>query len=488
VDANLTFNSLWYFLFLPLVFLIFNYVPDRFRWLVLLVASYGFYATFKAPQLLVVLALVTVISYGCGIQLGRITNRSHRTLIVWMGAAACVLILAVMKGLPLILASGAGRDSSFGYLLISVGVSFYTLQAISYLADNYLEIQEPERHLGYHALYLSFFPKLLQGPIERAGDLLPQLKRKYEFSYNTVRAGMLLFAWGLFKKVVVADRLALFVNPIYDDVHSFAGIPLLAATYFYAIQIYCDFSGYTDMALGTARLFNIGLTQNFYTPYFATSVADFWRRWHISFSRWLLDYVFKPLQLAFRGRKNWGTSFALVVTFLVSGIWHGSTWGFVIWGLLHGLYLAASVFYRPLQKRIHNILRLEGTAVAKLWQMIVTFHLVTFAWIFFRSNTLFDAYYVLSAIPKDLPKLLDFRYVQIQFRGLGLEQADLILCVVFVLIVFVMDILEVRIGTIWSKLLDKPLWIRWTVYYALIVLIIFFAPYSTAKNFIYLQF
>lgn len=451
-------------------------------------ASYCFYATFKAPQLLVVLALVTLISFGAAIQMGRIMNRNHRRLIFWMGAAVCVLILAMMKGLPLILASVAGRDSSFGPLLISVGVSFYTLQAISYLVDNYLEIQEPERHLGYHALYLAFFPKLLQGPIERVGDLLPQLKKTYEFNYNTVRSGMLLFAWGLFKKVVVADRLALLINPIYDDVHSFAGIPLLVATYFYAIQIYCDFSGYTDMALGTARLFNIELTQNFNAPYFATSVADFWRRWHISFSRWLLDYMFKPLQIAFRHWKNFGTSFALVVTFLVSGIWHGSTRGFVIWGLLHGIYLAASIFYRPLSKRIHSLLRIDGTNVLKLWQMIVTFHLVTFAWIFFRSNTISDACYIVSAISKDLPKLLDYTYVRIQFRGLGLDEADLILCLVFVLIVFVVNVLEMNIGTIWSKLLDKSLWIRWTVYYAMILLIIFFAPYSTAKNFIYLQF
>jgi D-alanyl-lipoteichoic acid acyltransferase DltB (MBOAT superfamily) len=207
---------------------------------------------------------------------------------------------------------------------------------------------------------------------------------------------MLLFTWGLFKKVVIADRLAIFVDTVYNDVHAFTGIPLLLATYAYAFQIYMDFSGYTDMALGSAQLFNINLTQNFNSPYLATSIVDFWRRWHITFSRWILDYIFKPLQMHCRSWKNWGTVTAIIVTFLVSGIWHGASWGFVIWGGLHGLYMACSIFYKPFKKKLHKALGVEETKLLKFWQIFVTFNLVCFAWVFFRAKDLSDAYYIIA--------------------------------------------------------------------------------------------
>jgi alginate O-acetyltransferase complex protein AlgI len=257
-------------------------------------------------------------------------------------------------------------------------------------------MQEPERHFGYFTLYLAFFPKLLQGPIERAGDLLPQLRGAGRFDQDNFRAGLLQFGWGMFKKAVIADRLALYANEVYGDPHAFTGLPLLIATYIYAFQIYYDFSGYTDMALGTARMLNVRLTRNFNAPYLARSLADFWRRWHISFSRWILDYLFKPLQMRLRDWKSAGTASALLVTFVLSGIWHGASWGFVIWGALHGLYLGASVFYKPLQKRIYRRLGLEKSKAQLLWQTAVTFNLVCFAWIFFRAASVSDAFYVAS--------------------------------------------------------------------------------------------
>lgn len=483
----MTFNSLFYFCFLPLVYLVYYFTVDRYRWLILLIASYSFYATFKAPQLLLVLALVTGISYTCGNRLGRTADERARKRIFWSGTAACVLILAVMKYLPPFLTS-AVAGSPYANLLISIGVSYFTLQAVSYLVDIYLEIQEPEQHLGYHALALAFFPKLLQGPIERAGDLLPQLKKPYEFDYDAMRSGMLLFGWGLFKKVVIADRLAQFVNPVYNDVHSYSGVTFLVIVYFYAIQLYCDFSGYTDMALGTARLFNIELTQNFKSPYLATSIADFWRRWHISFSRWILDYIFKPLQFAWRDHKSAGSALALVITFLASGIWHGSTWGFVVWGLLHGLYLATSVFYKPLQKKIHKTLGIEKTRFLEWWQTLVTFNLVCFAWIFFRSATVADSWYIISSIVRDIEHIVDVRYIRLQFRGLGLDNTDLFLSLFFISTVVIVNLLEVRKGDLWSRLLLQPAWVRWPIYYLITFSIVYFAPYNTAKNFIYMQF
>jgi len=393
------FNSLRYFLFLPVVYLVFCLAGDRARWGVLLGASLLFYASLQMRSLLVVLLLVGVITYSFGIWLDLVQEDRFKRALLGCGIAANLLILATVKLWPLLSErlKGAAQVKPVT-TFVAIGVSYYVFQAISYLVDIYLEMETPERHAGYFALYLAFFPKLLQGPIERAGDLIPQLKTKYEFNYENMRLGTLLFAWGLFKKVVIADRLNLYVNPVYNDVHAFTGLPLLLATYAYAFQIYLDFSGYTDMALGSARLFNINLTQNFNSPYLATSVADFWRRWHISFSRWILDYLFKPLQMQWRARKNWGTAAALVVAFLVSGLWHGVSWGFLIWGGLHGFFMACSVFYRPYQKKLHKALGLEKTKLLRVWQVFVTFNLVSFTWIFFRANSLSDALHVCAQI------------------------------------------------------------------------------------------
>jgi alginate O-acetyltransferase complex protein AlgI len=395
----MAFNSFPYFLFLPAVYLLFYFTPDRWRWLVLLVGSYGFYASLKAPYLLAVLVTVTVASYACGFRIAAARDEETRRRWLWLGTALCLALLALLKYFPF-LASHVAGGSALSSTIISIGVSYFTFQAISYLADIYLEMEEPEPHLGRYALYLAFFPKLLQGPIERAGDLLPQFRQSYRFDYDQVRSGLLLFGWGFFKKVVLADRLALYADQVYNNIHDYSGVTLLIGTYAYALQIYFDFSGYTDMARGTGRMFGIDLTENFRTPYLATSIADFWRRWHISFSRWILDYIFKPLQLGWRNRGQSGTAAALIVTFLVSGIWHGATWGFVLWGLLHGFYLAASTFYRPYQKKLYKTLGVEKSPWLKWWQVFVTFHLVTFAWVFFRANTLADAFYVIGNVAR----------------------------------------------------------------------------------------
>src|SRR6185369_6842580 len=289
------FNSLTYFLFLPAAYLVFYLAGERARWFILLAASLLFYAALNVPYLLAVLTLVAITTYCFGIWLDRSDTSKARRFLLWSGITINVLILIAMKYLPFLsenlqtLSALLSLDTQIQPVkaFVAIGVSYYVFQAISYLIDIYLEVEKPERHFGYFALYLAFFPKLLQGPIERSGDLIPQLKEKYEFNYGNMRFGLLLFTWGLFKKVVIADRLGIFVDTAYNDVHAVSGLSLLLATYAYAFQIYTDFSGYTDMALGSARLFNITLTQNFNSPYLATSVADFWRRWHITFSRWI---------------------------------------------------------------------------------------------------------------------------------------------------------------------------------------------------------
>jgi alginate O-acetyltransferase complex protein AlgI len=457
------FNSLYYFLFLPVVYLVFYATADRWRWLVLLVASYGFYASLQAPYLLAELLTVTCVSYVCGIRMAQCQDDVIRRRWLWTGCFACLAALVLLKYLP-VLELGAfsifGLSSASSKVLISIGVSYYSFQAISYLVDVYWEQEVPEPHFGRFALYLAFFPKLLQGPIERADDLLPQLKQPYRFDYDAMRSGMLTFFWGLFKKVVIADRIGFIVNAVYGDVHSFTGVTLILATYLYALQIYFDFSGYTDMALGTARMFNISLTQNFNSPYMATSIADFWRRWHITFSRWILDYIFKPLQMYWRNGKNWGTAAALIVTFLASGLWHGASWGFVVWGLLHGTYLAVSIFYKPLQKKLHKKLGLEKTKILRMWQTAVTFNLVSFAWIFFRANSISDAMYVVTHL---------FSGSDAQATSVLLTSGKISLCILIMSLLAVASIsAAMKYTNIKETFFSKPIWFRWSIYYGLV--------------------
>lgn len=483
----MTFTSLSFALFLPLVYLCFRVTHDRFRWLVLLVASYGFYASFQAPQLLVALGVVTALSYLCGVHLGRSSEGKRRSAIFWLGTSGCLLVLVLVKYLPPLLFRGAEGESSS--LLLSLGVSYFCFQAISYLADVYLEVQEPEQHLGVHALSLAFFPKLLQGPIERAGKLLPQLKMPFSYDYDMARSGLLLFGWGLFRKVVVADRLALYVDQVYNDVHAYSGLPLLLATYAYALQIYFDFAGYTDMARGTARLFGIELTQNFNSPYLATSIADFWRRWHISFSRWILDYIFNPLQLWWRDHGKAGTAVALMVTFLVSGGWHGARLGFLVWGGLHGLYLAASTYYRPYQKRLHKRFGVEKSRWLKVWQVVVTFNMVSFAWIFFRAPDLESAFYLVknlghlehSPLAPVHPGVVGFVERNVLLNG-GLANLDLIALIGLTLTM--VSLVPTHLG---SAFFEKPVWVRWPLYYTLILCIAFLGVHQHS-SFIYAKF
>lgn len=465
------FNSPHYFLFLPTVWLIFYWSPDRWRWLVLLAASLGFYAAFKAPYLLAVLVGVTLLSWCCGKGLAAIPEGRRRTWFFWGGVGGNVAILAVLKVVPVL----QGEPS----LWVSIGVSYFVFQAISYLTDINLELIEPEKHYGRLLLSLAFFPKLLQGPIERSGELLPQLKQPYVFDYDNMRSGLLLFAWGLFKKVVIADRLALYVNAVYGDVHAFTGLPLLLATYFYALQIYFDFSGYTDMALGTARLFNIRLTQNFNSPYLATSIADFWRRWHISFSRWILDYIFKPLQLVWRSRGNAGTALALLVTFVACGLWHGISWGFVMWGLLHGSYMVAEIYWRPYQKRLHKVLGVEKPWLSKIWKMFITFNLVSFAWIFFRARSISDAIYIITNV---FDGLADVEKFLVKTNG----RLNLV-----ILFVVGLAIMTSSLSIKNHKLLgycQRYKAVRYIIYNLLVLSIIFLSVNTNEAVFLYFQF
>jgi alginate O-acetyltransferase complex protein AlgI len=502
-QKNMLFNSFQFFLFFTTVFFCFYFARDNNRWVVLLVASIVFYSAVNSTYLILVIALVTLIGYFFGRWIDRSASEQHKKWVYWSGVLILLSLLIYLRYTPFLVTEfnallkllSLNTGLVVPPLLLSIGVSFYIFQVISYLTDIRLGIQVPEHHFGYFALYVSFFPKILQGPIERAEKLLPQLHTPYVFDYEKTRSGLLQFTWGLFKKIVIADRLALFVSEVFDHATLYSGISLILATFYFAIQIYCDFSGYTDMALGCARIFNIELTNNFNRPYFATSIAEFWRRWHISFSRWIFDYIFKPVQMFIRRMGVLGNMIALLITFLVCGIWHGPKWGYIVWGIIHGIYLALHVVYNPLQKKILNKLGLEKSIIIRGLQMSTTFSLVCFAWIFFRADTISDAFYIishlltglgtyLSAFISSLPAIGQNRVI---LNPILLNQSPMDqIILLFGLLVLIVGEIPSSSNWIGIILKEKPL-LRWC-FYVMAAMCILFLGTSGKQPFMYFKF
>ncbi|MCB0163994.1 MAG: MBOAT family protein [Anaerolineae bacterium] len=391
------FNSLEFLLFFPLVMGLYLACPDRYRWVLLLAASYYFYAAWKAEYVLLLVA-ATLIAYGAALQMARTERRSVRLTLLLISVLSNLAILLVFKyfnffsdSLRAVLAqANIFYDNPLFEVLLPVGISFYTFQIIGYSIDVYRGRLEPERHLGYFALFIAFFPQLVAGPIERAAHMLPQFRQRFELDAARLTGGLQLVLWGLFKKVVIADRLGLYVDAVYNQPTTYAGWPILVATFFFAFQIYCDFSGYTDIALGLARMMGFNLMQNFKQPYFATSPVDFWRRWHISLSTWFRDYLYIPLGGNRVAVGRWYVN--LFIVFLVSGLWHGASWTFVIWGGLHGLYVIAEVATQrartTLAKRL-GLNRWPGLVTAG--SRFFTFALICLTWLFFRANSVEEA-------------------------------------------------------------------------------------------------
>ena len=326
------FNSMAYAIFLPLVFIIYWCIPSKYRWILLLGASYYFYMSWN-PKYVVIIAFTTAVSYLCALALEKVSSQPLRKIIVFIALMLCLGVLFIFKYYNFTLKTIShfiSFEPKYLDFLLPVGISFYTFQTLSYVIDVYRKEIKAEKHFGIYATFVSFFPQLVAGPIERSGNLLPQIKEKHVFDIEKARYGIWLIVWGVFKKVIVADNLAVFVDQVYGDVYSYSGFSLVLATLFFTFQIYCDFSGYSDIARGSANLFGIELMENFKSPYFSESVKDFWSRWHISLSSWFRDYLYIPM-----GGNRVGTirnCFNVLVTFLVSGLWHGASWNFVIWG------------------------------------------------------------------------------------------------------------------------------------------------------------
>ena len=388
----MSFVSLVFFLFLVVVILVHYLLPHRFRYLFLLAASYLFYG-FVNPWLLFLIAGVTLVAYL--FPLGMKRFEKARKAFLWMAIILILGCLFVFKYLDFTIQSVIKISNLLGSswradplsIILPVGISFYVFQALSYVIDVYRGRTEPERNIGYFALFISFFPQLVAGPIERFDRLMPQLKAERKFDADNLAEGAKYMVSGYLKKVVIADLLALFINPVYNDLPSHSGGAILVATVLFAFQVYGDFSGYSDIAKGTAKMLGIDLMENFDSPYLASSPRDFWRRWHISLSRFFGDYVYIPLGGSKKGKLREVRN--LLIVFLLSGLWHGADAKYIVWGALHALYAIVEALL-PRRKQKSLSWRIIGG--------ILTFLLVDFAWIFFRANSLSDAFIAIARI------------------------------------------------------------------------------------------
>jgi len=489
------FNSPQFLIFFPIVTVLFFALPHRFRWALLLVASCIFYMAF-IPIYILILFFTIIIDYIAGIFIEQNQGKRRRLFLI-ISIISNVGILAFFKYYNFFQANYAGlaRFLHWNYgipalsIILPIGLSFHTFQAMSYTIEVYRGNHRAERHLGIFALYVMFYPQLVAGPIERPQNMLHQFYKNQEFNYERVKNGLLLMAWGLFKKVVVADRLALFVNYVYRRPTDFQGVPLIIATVMFSFQIFCDFSGYSDIAIGSAQVMGFKLTQNFKRPYFSKSIDEFWRRWHISLSSWFRDYLY--ISLGGNRVAKWRWYLNLFIVFLVSGLWHGASWTFVVWGGIHGTFIIVSRLTTDIRKKLENILKLDRLPRLNAFKKIVmTFFLVNVAWIFFRANSISDAFYIVTHLFSGFGNLAANVTNHKMLRAnitLGQDRWQFLLAISGIALMESIHVLQSRGIGFLQVLSRQPIWLRWGLYYT-IILVFLFARTSSSQSFIYFQF
>lgn len=482
------FNSLEFLLFFATVLIAYFALPHRWRWGLLLGASYYFYMAWR-PAYALLLLFSTLLDYSVARWIESTSSRYRRRLLLAASLSANLGLLFVFKYLNFFSLAAEDLLQLFNipyhitlfHLLLPVGISFYTFQTMSYTIDVYRGVQKAERHLGIFALYVSFFPQLVAGPIERSTHLLPQFFERHEFDYARVSSGLRRMAWGFFKKVVIADKAAAIVDLVYNNPREQSAVALLIATYLFAFQIYCDFSGYSDIAIGAARILGFDLMENFRQPYLSQSIADFWRRWHISLSTWFRDYLYIPLGGSrVRVQRHY---LNLLIVFVVSGLWHGANWTFLVWGALHGTYLVGELLLqKPLQRLVRWLYLDRLPHLLHLLQMAIVFHLVLFAWVFFRARSVSDALFIFQ----QFGTLVRWQSVTM-WRPDNLPIGSLAM-LILLFSIGLMELIEHLRSTRQLQLTRRPQWVRWASYYALVILILLFGELNARGQFIYFQF
>lgn len=475
------FNSIEFLFFLPICFVVYWFVVNRelsIQNFFILVVSYVFYGWWDY-RFLGLIVFSTIVDYSVGKLMEKSTFSSKRKLLLGLSLVINLGLLGVFKYYNFFMESWINAWSGIGIqmyasslqIILPVGISFYTFQTLSYTIDIYREKLKPEKSLINFAAYVAFFPQLVAGPIERATNLLPQFSRKRIFNNNQAISGIHLIIWGLFKKVVIADSCATYVNAIFDNYQDHNSLTLALGAVYFAFQIYGDFSGYSDIAIGTARLFGFDLMRNFNLPYFSRDIAEFWRRWHISLSTWFRDYLYIPLG----GSK--GSRFTqlrnVFIIFLVSGFWHGANWTFIVWGGLHALFFIPLLLINTNRKNLDQVAsHAIFPSLKELFQMLVTFLLTTIAWIFFRADTVGHAWaYCVRLFTQGTFKI---SYLNIERYSIEL------LGVIVVLILFEW----------FHRKNDHPFVgrYRWIKIVTIILLLLILGVYSDHQEFIYFQF
>lgn len=493
------FNSYGFLMFFPITVVIYFCLPKKIRYIWLLAASYFFYMGWNAKYALLLL-LSTVITYSCGIMLEwlkehRPDHQRERKLVVAAGLLSNLSILFFFKYFNFTIESinsilhhtGLPTVDSFVTILLPVGISFYIFQALGYTIDVYRGEVEAERNFLRYALFVSFFPQLVAGPIERSKNLLNQLRKPTTFCYEKMCDGFMLMIWGYFLKLVIADRIAILVDHVYANVELYDGKYLLLASVLFAFQIYCDFGGYSTIAMGAAEVMGFELMDNFNCPYLAQSVSEFWRRWHISLSSWFKDYLYIPLGGNRKGKIRKYVN--IMIVFLVSGLWHGANWSYVVWGGLNGIYQVIGAIFYPIKKKIGAKIPLKKkNPFLMAAYMLVTFLLVDFAWIFFRADTTEHAFAVIRQI-------FHMNNAELLANGtlfdLGLNRPNFIALMAALAVLFFADVCKYRGIKLRTVILQSNIVIRWFVIFAGILSVLIFGIWGSgfsATNFIYFQF
>lgn len=487
----MVFHSLEFLVFFGVVAICYFAAPLRARWIVLLAASLYFYGA-SEPVFLIQILAATGVCYWLALRLSATENQSNKKRLLTFGIVLLVANLVAFKYSELFNETlramfgwaGAHYPVPTFQVWLPIGISFYTFQLISYLVDVYRG-GVPERHLGLFAVYVTFFPKVIAGPIERAKNLLPQLHLEHRLDYAQAVNGLQLMLWGAFKKVVVADRIAPFVSSVYDNPTAHDGVEMAFATWLYAFQIYFDFSGYTDIALGAALILGFKLSPNFNRPYIATSISDFWKRWHISLTSWLTDYVYTPFTRQRRIKMKFYNLMllGLFITFVVSGFWHGAQWTFVAWGMLHGLYIVVSLQTQKVRtafsKRVGLLARPKLHRVIKIF---VTFNLVSFAYILFRANSFGDAIYIIQHLLTGWSRA-PWTIKEFVYDGF----AEFTLAAAGIVLIMWAESWKTKIDL--PALLARRPVLRWSMYYAgALSIVLLGAFYGMNQQFIYFRF
>ncbi len=488
----MSFNSMQFLLFFFIIVVLYYAIPNRIRWVWLLVVSYFFYMTWN-PKYVFLIIISTLITYAGGLLIDKAEKVRIRKLLVFLSISSNLGILFMFKYYDFFSTSITRifyyfhisvNMPSFDFML-PVGISFYTFQALSYIIDVYRKDVKVEKSLAKYALFVSFFPQLLSGPIQKSKHFMKQVYEDHYFNYNNVKSGLLLMLWGYFQKTMVADRIGNIVNTVYSNPANYRGFIIVTATVFFAFQLYCDFSSYSNIAIGAAQVMGFRLSRNFERPYFSKSIREFWKRWHMSLTSWFMDYLYFPLggSRCSKARKY----FNVMIVFMVSGLWHGSSFTFVVWGTLHGIYYIVENLFSPVGDMLVRKFKIRTSSFGyKLSMILINFILVDFAWLFFRATSFKNAVVLIKNIFYFNPSV----FTDGSLYKLGLDSSNFFVAMLSLGIVFIVDLLQ-RTKNLRDELLKQNMVFRWSLYLTSAIVILIFGVYGSGydiQQFIYSRF